>query len=75
MKKLHLLQLHANERDDDVKPQVAGIKRQSLTKCKWLHIDKVYNKISSQQAESERIFAELEEKRIKLDHEMLKRTR
>jgi len=35
-------------------------------------IEKMYSKISSQQADSDRIFAELEKKRMKLEHELLK---
>ena len=35
-------------------------------------IDKMCDKIGCQQSESDCIFAELEEKRMKLDHEMMK---
>ena len=35
-------------------------------------IDKMCDKISHQQSESDRIFAELEKKSMKLDHEMMK---
>ena len=40
---------------------------------KWNKLLRRYNsKFSGQQAESDRIFADLEEKRMKLEHEMLK---
>ena len=59
---------------DDAKPKIAGSKRKKPTKVDKVEIviEKMCNKISSQQAESDRIFAELEEKRMKMEHEMLK---
>ena len=63
------------KKDDDMKPKIAaGIKRKKQAKCDKVEqvIEKMYSKISSQQAESDRIFADLEEKRMKLEHEMLK---
>ena len=59
---------------DDTKPKIAGSKRKKPTKVDKVEIviEKMCNKISSQQAESDRIFAELEEKRMKMEHEMLK---
>jgi len=35
-------------------------------------IEKIFSKMSSQWAKTDHIFAELDEKRMKLDHEMLK---
>lgn len=60
--------------NEDIKPQIAGIKRKKHVKIDKMEkvIDKMCDKISSQQGESDRIFAELEEKRMKLEHEMLK---
>lgn len=59
---------------EDVKPGFAGIKRKKHVKIDKMEkvIDKMCDKISSQQGESDRIFAELEEKRMKLEHEMLR---
>jgi len=63
------------KKDDDMKPKItAGVKRKKQAKYDKIEqvIEKMYGKISSQQAESDRIFADLEEKRMKLEHEMLK---
>ena len=60
--------------DEDIKPRIAGTKRKRSVKLDKMEkvIDKMCDKISCQQSESDCIFAELEEKRMKLGHEMMK---
>jgi len=47
-----------------VKPRIIGVKRNKQAKVDKVDMvtEKMYSKISSQQAETDRIFAELEEK-------------
>ena len=56
-----------------MKPQIVGVKRKNQAKIDKVEMvrEKMYSKISSQQTESHCILAELEEKRMKLEHEML----
>ena len=58
--------------EEDIKPQL-GSKRKKSVKIDKMEkvIDKMYEKISSQQAESDRVYADIEEKRIKLEHDLL----
>ena len=57
-----------------IKTGIAGIKKKKQVKVDKMEkfVDKMCDKINSQQGESGHIFAELEEKRMKLKHEMLK---
>ena len=58
--------------EEDIKPQL-GSKRKKSVKIDKMEkvIDKMCEKISSQQAESDRVYAVIEEKRIKLEHDLL----
>ena len=58
--------------NEDIKPQV-GTKRERHVKVDKMEvIHKMCEKLSSQQSESDWIFAELEEKRMKLEYNMMK---
>jgi len=54
-------EIAASEEKGDVKPRIIGVKRKKHAKVDKVEmvIEKMYSKISSQQAESDRIFAEL----------------
>ncbi|XP_065893269.1 zinc finger protein with KRAB and SCAN domains 2-like [Dysidea avara] len=66
--------LVAKEDEEDVKPKLAGSKRKKSAKIDKMEkvIDKMCEKISSQQTESDRVYADLEEKRMKIEQDMLK---
>ena len=60
--------------EEDVKPKLAGSKRKKSAKIDKMEkvTDKMCKKISSQQTESDRVYADLEEKTMKIEHDMLK---
>ena len=60
-------------RSDEMKP-LAGLKRKRSTKLDKVEkaMEKVCDRMTKGQAESDKLFIDLEEKRMKLDYEMLK---
>jgi len=59
--------------DEDVKPKVSTKRKRNVKVNKMEEvIDKMCEKLSSQQSESDQIFAELEEKCMKFKYDMIK---